>query len=343
VNDAAQSGGVPDVTVAVCSYNRADSLSMTLESLEAQETDGTFAFEVLVVDDASTDHTAEVVARHARAGRAPVRYVRAGGGGLGAARNVAVRECRTDWIAFIDDDELAVPRWLAELYHTAAHKGARIVGGPLRLDLPPEELKRLSTLCQMVLGGFRLPGAEPQLFPLRAGPGGGNVLFDRSVFDAIGVFDTRGSAGEDTNLWTRAKAAGVEVWYAPRAEVIHHVPRDRLRDSYFRWNSVRWGACFAQNAWDWDGAARVVPACIGRLAKAAFVAAPMAVAAWLAGAPARALHHKCTLWRTEGYVRRSLTLLAPRLLPARGLLRYVNFRHQPGRDGASPTAHKGGP
>jgi glycosyltransferase involved in cell wall biosynthesis len=207
------------VTVAVCTYNRAELLTKALDSLARQDTGGAFTFDVLVVDDGSVDDTAEVVAAHGLRSQGTLQYVRGEGRGVGAARNTAIRASRGEWIDFMDDEETADTVWLRRLYSTAVESGALIVGGPMRLVLSDEQLARLSPLCRLVLGGFEYAVREACPFPSTESPGGGNVLVHRSVFRRAGLFDTRRSAGEDTELWARARAVGLQPWYAPGAIV----------------------------------------------------------------------------------------------------------------------------
>jgi glycosyltransferase involved in cell wall biosynthesis len=319
----------PDITVALCTYNRAALLPDILRSLDSQETDGTFTFEVLIVDDGSTDNTREVVQRHAAEFSVPMRYVRCRKGkGVGAARNTGVRETLSEWIAFIDDDEVADRLWLKELYSTAVRTRAPIVGGPVRLLLSKEMLARMSPLCRLVLGGYEYPLSEPGRFLGKGSPSTANVLLNMSVFRAIGSFETRGSAGEDTNLWRRAWASGIEMWYSPTAVVHHRVPPERLEEGYFRWNSLRWGDCFAQDDWQSRGPWVTLLACIARLGKAALVAFPSLLLALLSGNEGKALESRCALWRAQGYARRCLFLAAPPLFPQKRFFAYVDFREQ---------------
>ncbi|MHC5034250.1 MAG: glycosyltransferase family 2 protein [Planctomycetota bacterium] len=318
----------PPVTVAVCTYNRAELLKKALDSLARQDTGGEFTFDILVVDDGSVDDTAEVVAAHELRSRGILKYVRGEGQGVGAARNTAVRESRSEWIAFMDDDETADPAWLRRLYATAVQSHVLMVGGPMRLVLSDEQRARLSPLCRLVLGGFEYAVREACPFPSTESPGGGNVLLHRSVFRKAGLFDTRRSAGEDTELWARARAAGVEPWYAPGAIVWHYVPPERLEDESFHCNSMRWGASFAQDDWQKSGPAVALLACGARVAKALLIAAPRLALALLTRDERTGLEMKCALWRTEGYVRRCLSLMAPRMLAQRDFAAYVDFRMQ---------------
>src|SRR5688572_25869200 len=124
----ASSAHEPAISVVVCTHNRAADLERALASVFAQNSDG-FAYEVVVVDNCSTDATPQVVQR-ATASGAPVRYVFESALGLCHARNAGWRAARGAIVAYLDDDALAQPGWLAAI-HTAfaAHPEAGVAGG----------------------------------------------------------------------------------------------------------------------------------------------------------------------------------------------------------------------
>lgn len=93
------------ISVVIPTYNRAELLRLTLDSVKAQTS---AAFEVIVIDDGSTDHTREVCAEYGQF----IRYVHQSNAGLSAARNAGIREASGDWIALCDSDDLWTPRKL---------------------------------------------------------------------------------------------------------------------------------------------------------------------------------------------------------------------------------------
>jgi glycosyltransferase involved in cell wall biosynthesis len=106
---------VPTFSVVICTYNRAAVLPRAIDAVLAQ----TFGdFELVVVDDGSTDATADVVAS---VPDPRVRYVHQANTGLGGARNVGVDNSSGDYVVFLDDDDVALPGWLQSLH-------ARLVG-----------------------------------------------------------------------------------------------------------------------------------------------------------------------------------------------------------------------
>lgn len=114
------------ITAIITTYNRASILSRAIESVLVQSRP---VDELIVVDDGSVDHTKEVVTRYGP----PVRYIRQKNAGLSAARNTGVREARSEWVAFLDDDDEWFPykteRQLAAL--RAAPEASMCYGGPL--------------------------------------------------------------------------------------------------------------------------------------------------------------------------------------------------------------------
>lgn len=105
----------PEYTVVIPTYNRLDVLPEVLAALQAQQ--GAPPFEVVVVDDGSSDGTGEWLAAHR--GRVPVRVLRQENSGPAVARNRGVEAARAPWVAFLGDDTVPAPGWLAA--HRRAH------------------------------------------------------------------------------------------------------------------------------------------------------------------------------------------------------------------------------
>ncbi len=227
------------LSVLVCTHNRAGVLRDALTSLEAQ-TLPRDRFEVLVVDNASTDDTPEVVAGFARRGKMSVRGVREMELGLDAARNRGVREARGEIIAFLDDDARARSDWAAAILDGFAQHDAPIVGGKVDLvwEAPrpawfSDVLLRYLIHCDYGTEVAEILG-PPWLY-------GTNVAFRRQIFQEIGLFrldlDRKGSSlmgGGDTEFFIRARARGKRLLYLPELVVDHRVPASRLTREFFR-------------------------------------------------------------------------------------------------------------
>ena len=226
----------PKVTVAIPTYNRAKYLRQTLAGIAAQRFPRDHV-EVLVIDNNSTDDTAEVVAAFADAWPAPRRIVETRQG-LDFARNRAVAEARGEIIVFGDDDILVEPDWLAQItVPLLADADARRIGAvggevvPVFPDGLPDWVREWHAPL-----AFR-PDAGP--LEARHCPMGANLAFPRWVFERLGLFHTAldraaGNyfSGGDSEMIRRVRAAGLEVWFAPGAAVRHQMPAGRTTFRY---------------------------------------------------------------------------------------------------------------
>jgi glycosyltransferase involved in cell wall biosynthesis len=186
------------VTVIVAAYNGERFLSQALESVFSQDYD---PFEVVFVDDGSTDGTGEIAQSF------PVRYLHQENQGLPAARNAALRVARGEFVAFADDDDLLPPskltvqaRYLSEHPETGCVLGRQewIVEDGVQAP----ELKRDTIFGE--LGGIQLVSA----------------MFRRAVLDELGGFDPTYRYAEDRDLFVRMRERGVEIEVLP--DVVLH-------------------------------------------------------------------------------------------------------------------------
>jgi len=222
-----------EITVVVCTYNRSRMLIDALESLLRQEIGDAFRWEILVVDNASTDDTPAAVAALAARVTTPLRHVVETRRGVVPARNRGVAEARGEWIAFFDDDQLADRRWLGELRDEAQRRKVLCVGGAVALALPEGCTRRLAKFARILLS--ETVGLDaPAHYDLKLTPGTGNVMIHRSVFEKVGGFDEAYHLrGEDTEFFRRVFFAGIEARYTPAAVIHHVITHDRLKDDYF--------------------------------------------------------------------------------------------------------------
>ncbi|MCA9118919.1 MAG: glycosyltransferase [Planctomycetaceae bacterium] len=318
----------PLVSVIVPTFNRATWLAEALLSLVGQKTDGKFEFEIVVCDNASTDGTADVVAKLARDSNVPIRYCYQHKAGDAPTRNFAIQQAVGDWLAFFDDDQLAPDNWLSELVKAAEETQGAIVGGAVQLELTDSERIKFG---ESVREAFRETNLYAQLQPYRRQdlPGTGNALVAKSVFKSIGNFDeTFLNGGSDYDFFTRARASGFALWYSPKAIVRHRVDPRRLSPEYLRLDALSGGAEHAEQIdLKQHGVARVVVCGTARIGQALFLHAPLLLDAWLRHDSARALGRRTRLWRTEGYLRKCMALAAPRIFPQQRFFGSMSFRH----------------
>jgi glucosyl-dolichyl phosphate glucuronosyltransferase len=239
------------ISVIVCTYNRSESLRKTLGSLAQLWAPAGTSWELIVVDNNSTDDTAEVVKTFAAASSFSVRYVFEINQGLSHARNAGINAARGDIVAFTDDDVTVDPRWLCELRKIFEQFGCIGVGGrivPVWIGQKPSwlELDGPHSLYSGTLVSFDL-GEEP--CELSTSPiVGANMAFKKVAFEKHGFFRTdlgkRGNdpmGGEEVEFCTRLSRAGDKLVYAPSAVVYHPVPKARLKKSHFQSHYFNWG------------------------------------------------------------------------------------------------------
>jgi succinoglycan biosynthesis protein ExoM len=308
-----------------------------LESLLHLDTGGEFTYEIVVVDNASTDATKEVVQTAAAEAPIPVRYVYDATPGDASSRNRAIAESQGQWLAFFDDDQLAHPDWLLQLYRAARETGAPVIGGAVRLDLPQDVLDRVAPYVRRTSFRETLPSATIRRFTGKQLPGCGNALLARQVLDTVGNFDaTMIWGGSDRDFFLRVRDAGNAMYYAPDAVIRHRIPLNRLTPEYFRWDAQQGCDALACHDYKYSGRLRLVSLCAASIAHGMVVLAPRLAWAWLRGDACGVLENKVRLWRMVGYLRRTLALLAPQWFAQEAYFNYLNFRkgRTIGQDGA---------
>jgi glucosyl-dolichyl phosphate glucuronosyltransferase len=229
------------ITTILCTYNRCQSLARALDSLAVSILLEAIQWEVLVVDNNSSDQTEAVVRDFCRRYPGRFRYLFEPQQGKSYALNAGIREARGDVLAFVDDDVTVEPKWLQNLT-SALHDsqwagcGGRIL--PARGFVPPRWLA-LDGPCNLVgaLCAYFDPGDVAG--ELKDPPFGANMAFRKEMFARYGHFRTdlgpfpNNKLGfEDTEFGRRLMAGGERLCYIPTAVVYHEVPEYRVRKEF---------------------------------------------------------------------------------------------------------------
>jgi glycosyltransferase involved in cell wall biosynthesis len=234
----------PRISAIICTHNRDRYLGLAIDSLLAQEVldrSNPDFYEVLVVDNGSTDRTREVV--EARLGDPRLRYVYEPTLGLSVARNRGVQETQADLIAYLDDDAIASPHWLKTLVQTYQnHPQLAIAGGKVTLLWEADQSSPpwLSGGLAGNLGAYDLGDSFKLIQQPGLTPRGLNYSIRRQFLDHIGGFDPNlGRVGknllsnEELHMTALALQAGWQVAYLPEAIVAHHVAPERVKKRWF--------------------------------------------------------------------------------------------------------------
>ncbi len=293
-------------TVAICTWNRAPLLSKVLERLTCVRY-LTGAWEIVIVNNGSTDETEAVLDRFAH--RLPLRRAVESNPGLSHARNTAMSHATGDYIVWMDDDVLVDVDWLSA-YERAAdhHPEAAIFGGPVRPlfeGTPPPWL----SAWEEVGAAFAARDLGDAPFELAEGklPFGANFVIRaeeqrRFLYDPnLGRRRAGGALGEETAVIRAILNEGGSGWWVPDASVEHWIPKERQSIRYLRSYYTLQGKTF--HKWDSDG----TPTFLGRpltLWRSIVKAELLYSSARLTGDPHRWLKHLVQASVLRGATRR---------------------------------------
>ncbi len=228
------------LSLVVATYNRAARLQPMLLSLLTQSADPA-AWEVVVVNNNSTDDTLEVVgafiAGHTNINMRVVTELRQG---LSYARNCGIEATTAPLIAIIDDDEQICPSFVQsyiDFFDT--HERVAAAGGAVIAKYDSARPEWLSPFVEIPIAN---PIAERDVArPFAKGkiPAGGNMAIRREAIERYGAFDTslgrqggESMGGEESNLFDRLRRAGEQVWFVPRAAIYHLIGAEKLEREY---------------------------------------------------------------------------------------------------------------
>lgn len=229
-----------ELSIIISTYNNAASLVRTLASVAKQNADKNI-WECVVVNNNSTDDTAERVAAFAKEhSDVTIRLVDEPQQGLSYARNRGITESKGQFLAFIDDDETINEGFVSAYIDLFRNHGAFVGSGALKVCYDSARPKWMSHYTEKMIANPLDLGDEIITITRTITPTGGNMAFNREVFNLYGNFDTnlgrKGGelfGGEENDLFDRIRDLGERVYYTPYAMAYHHIADSKLTAEYF--------------------------------------------------------------------------------------------------------------
>lgn len=223
------------LSVVIPTYNRSDLLPQVFDRLKQQITPPDLAWEVLVVDNNSTDDTAQVVKDHQSHWPAhiPLKYCFEPRQGAAFARQHGIEQAQGELVGFLDDDNLPRANWVTTAVEFAQqHPQAGAYGGKCRGVFEEEPLPEVIPLLRFLV--IRDLGPDPFLFRpdrLQLPPSAGLVVRRKAWLGDVPPVLTGNyglTGGEDYEVCLHMAHGGWEIWYCPDLVIDHWIPKERL-------------------------------------------------------------------------------------------------------------------
>ncbi len=229
-----------DFTVAICTYNGANRVKQVLERLHLQVNPKGIQWEIVVVDNNSTDPIKQVIASYQKShfSTSALRYLFESQQGAAFARIRAVQEAKGGLIGFLDDDTLPDENWLANAYEFAqTHPQAGAYGGQIHGEFetePSPEFEQIAIFLAIVERG-----STPHRYTRVLPPSAGLVVQRQAWLESVpekpfltGRTSQSMLTSEDIAAIVHIQKAGWEIWYNPEQHIYHQIPAWRLERTY---------------------------------------------------------------------------------------------------------------
>ncbi|WP_081972571.1 hormogonium polysaccharide biosynthesis glycosyltransferase HpsE [Leptolyngbya sp. KIOST-1] len=242
LSTAAPAREVLDLTVVICTYNGEQRLPKVLDCLLAQLGTEHLAWEIIVVDNNSTDGTAQVVSAYQQhwPQDIPLRYAFEPRQGAAYARQHAINIARSPLVGFLDDDNHPALGWVVAAHRFGqTHPQAGAFGSRIRGQFettPPPNFDRIGAILALTERG-----SEPLIYnpKQKVLPPGAGLVVRRQAWLAcvpkqLSLADSIGfrAAGEDLEVVLYMQRQGWEIWYNPAMRVQHEIPASRFERDY---------------------------------------------------------------------------------------------------------------
>jgi glycosyltransferase involved in cell wall biosynthesis len=234
--------------VIIATHDRCTLLQTALSSLLEAPVPVGLQVTITVVDNNSTDQTAQVVQDFISRAGLPIRYLFEPRPGKAFAINTGISFTNGDLVGFIDDDERIDSSWYAHILEAFRDASIDFIGGPYipQWAVPPPQW--LPRQARGIIGWFEFTSS-----PKRYGKElpdavlvGGNAVIRRSTLNQIGLYRTDLGSHDDQDMFERLLAGGFLGMYLPQLVIYHWIPQERLEKQYFRIWMWRAGPMYAR-------------------------------------------------------------------------------------------------
>jgi succinoglycan biosynthesis protein ExoM len=226
------------INVCICTYKRPRLLERLLRELNEQETDGLFTYSIVVADNDPLQSAEPVICTFSASSPIPIKYCAQPEQNISLTRNKAIENGQGEYVAFIDDDEFPVKRWLVDLYTTCQQYHVEGVLGPVKrhFDVTPPKW--------VLDSKFYERQTYPTGTPVNRKEGRtGNVLLKRSILsDMDPVFRPEFRGGEDTDFFDRVMRKGCKFVWCDEAVAYEVIPPIRWNRSFMLKRALLRGA-----------------------------------------------------------------------------------------------------
>lgn len=243
------------LSVVLPTYNGAERFPRVLECLRLQANTECFQWEVIVVDNNSSDNTKDIFQKQIGlwpSSSWPLRYVFEPRQGLAYARQAGVETAKGDWVAFLDDDNWPDIYWVSEiLAFVQAHPKAGAIGSQITGNFEQPPVAVIKPLLFYLAINER--GETPMLYDPRSKgvPPGAGLAVRRdawlksvpSQLFLVGRVNNSCLPGEDAEALLYLHRSGWEIWYNPAMKIEHHIPAFRIAPNYLKSNLFGIGLC----------------------------------------------------------------------------------------------------
>ena len=208
-----------EITVIICTYNREETLARAIESVLEQTVDD---FEMLIIDDGSTDRTARIIKRYEHEDDRVRSITHDRNRGTAAARNTGIETAAGDYISFLDSDDKLKPTFLERSRRVVTKMPPSCAGTHVALEYQKDGEYHGVFEADPVVPAANQIGTRPLDLARMGG-----LMIRSSVFDTVGLFDERFEYAEDTDYWIRLLQ---RYWLAGITEplYVYHLHNEQL-------------------------------------------------------------------------------------------------------------------